>query len=66
MQSNTSVSSFDDFLKSGGYQVKSQEDFDAIINDEFDTYVKENTKFTSWQDMCQSAVTAYYEKKLKL
>lgn len=65
MSQNTAVSSFDAFLEAGGYQVNSKEDFEAIPDEEFDAYVRENTRFTSWQDMLQSAVNAYVVKKMK-
>lgn len=66
MRLHTNVSSFDEFLKAGGYQVNSKEDFEAIPDDEFDAYVRENTKFTSWQDMLQAAVRDYVAKKLEV
>ena len=63
MRQNTSVSSFE---KAGGYRVNSKEDFAAIPEDEFDKYVKANSKFNSWQEMFHSASQAYLAKKLGL
>ena len=66
MSQNTAVSSFDAFLEAGGYRVNSKEDFAAIPEDEFDKYVKANSKFNSWQEMFHSASQAYLAKKLGL
>lgn len=59
MKKYTSFSNFDDFLDASGFVVNSQEDFEAIPDDEFDEYVSNNTNFASWDDMLTTATDAY-------
>ena len=37
--------------------------FKAIPKKDLDKYIRKNTKFSSWQDMLDKAVTEYLEKK---
>lgn len=66
MSKHTVFSSFDSLLEAGNYKVNSQEDFEAIPDDEFDTFISSNTKFESWQDMIDTASTEYALNKLGL
>ncbi|MNH75605.1 hypothetical protein D3C73_278490 [compost metagenome] len=64
MAKYTSRRSFDDFLTYGGFIVNSQEGFEAIPDDEFDAYVKKETKFDSWEEMQETAMGEYVAKQL--
>ncbi|WP_460418760.1 hypothetical protein [Pseudomonas sp. microsymbiont 2] len=47
-----------------GFKVDSAEDFAAIPDDEWDTFIKENTDFESWLDMQKTAGAEYVKAKL--
>lgn len=64
MQKHTKFNSFDSFLEASPFTVKTQEDFDAIPKDEFDTYINENTSFDSWNDMFTTARNDWIEKQI--
>lgn len=66
MRRCSKFSSFSDFLEDGNYHVESQEDFEAIPDDEFDIHVRNKTKFKSWKDMFQTASNDYVKKELGL
>ncbi len=64
MTKYTQYESFDEFLKAGGFEVNSQEDFEAIPDADMDTYVSKMTSFRSWQNMLDKATEQYISKKL--
>lgn len=64
MRKYTQFSNFDEFLKAGNFIVNSQEDFEAIPDNEMDLHVGRATKFSSWQDMLGKAGEEYALKKL--
>lgn len=64
MRKYTSFSSMDELLDAGDFKVESQEDFEAIPDDEFDKYIAANTKFKNWEDMLSEATSQYAAKKL--
>lgn len=66
MSKYTRFSSFNELLTFGKYEVNSQEDFEAIPDDEFDDFIASNTKFETWQDMLDTASTEYAINKLGL
>lgn len=64
MTKYTSFSTMDELLKAGGFNVESQEDFEAIPDAEFDRHIAATTKFKSWEDMLSEATSQYAAKKL--
>lgn len=64
MMQYTNCRTFDEFLEIGGFQVNSQEDFENIDDVEFDTHVKKNSNFSTWQIMLDTAFESYVTKKL--
>lgn len=64
MQKYTPFSSLDELLNAGGFNVESQEDFEAIPYIEFDKHIAATTKFSSWEDMLDEAASQYVAKKL--
>jgi hypothetical protein len=60
----TNFSTFDDFLQAGNFIVNSQEDFEAIPDDDMDCHVQSTTKFSSWDEMLGSATEKYVAKQL--
>lgn len=64
MRKYTNFSSFDEFLDAGNFEVNSQEDFEAIPDDEMDQLVRDTTKFSSWEEMLTTATELYVVKEL--
>lgn len=64
MRKYTSFSSMDELLDASGFKVESQEDFEAIPENEFDKHIATNTKFKNWEDMLGEATSQYAAKKL--
>ena len=64
MSKYTNFSTFDEFLNAGNFIVNSQEDFEAIPDDDMDCHVQGTTKFSSWEEMLGSATEKYVAKQL--
>jgi hypothetical protein len=64
MRTYTNFESFDELLTAGGFVVNNQDDFKAIPDDEFDSHVRNTTKFDSWQQMLNTATEKFVVKKL--
>ncbi|WP_107923466.1 hypothetical protein [Lysinibacillus parviboronicapiens] len=64
MSKYTKYNSFDEFLKAGNFIVETQEDFEAIPDDEFDVHVVNHSSFEDWQTMLDTASSEYFVKKL--
>jgi len=62
----TEFSSFDKFLEAGNFIVNSQEDFEAIPDDDMDSHVIKTTNFSSWEDMLGKATEIFTLSKLGL
>lgn len=60
----TKFNSFDEFLKAGNFIVKSQEDFEAIPDEDMDNHVANHSDFDDWQEMLDSAGTEFFSKQL--
>lgn len=63
MMMYTDFDSFEAFLEASPWSVESQEDFEAIPEDEFDEYVNEHTEFPSWDVMFETGGSRYFERK---
>ncbi|MNW61637.1 hypothetical protein D3C74_397090 [compost metagenome] len=66
MEKYTSFTNFNDFLVAGNFVVNSKEDFEAIPDDVFDTYIRDSTQFESWNEMQEEAVGDYVARQLGL
>ena len=66
MRKYTSFSTLDELFAAGGFKVESQEDFEAIPEDEFDKHIASSTKFKNWEDMLGEATSQYAVQKLGL
>lgn len=66
MEKHTGFPSFDEFLKAGNFVVNSTEDFEAIPKDVWNQYVSHASDFTSWDDMLNQAINAYFSPVLSL
>ncbi len=54
--------SFDELLSSSSFTVETAEDFKAIPDDEWDSYINQNTDYDSWKEM-QVKAFEYYAKE---
>lgn len=64
MKKYTQFQSIEEFFSSSGFDVTSQEDFEAIPEKDLDAYVSNNTSFETWEDMFSKAMVGYAAKKL--
>lgn len=63
MRLYTQYQSIEELLTSGGFEVNSEEDYEAIPDEDIDAHVAETTNFRSWKEMLTEAVEAYTIKK---
>ena len=66
MHRYTKASSFDEFLKLGGFDIHSEEDFKSIPDDVFNRHVKAFSSFSSWEEMQNAALDEYMDSLLNL
>lgn len=63
MQLYTEFESFETLLEASHWDVEDEDDFEAIPEDEFDTYVDEHTDFPTWEVMNQTAAERFLEHR---
>jgi hypothetical protein len=63
MLENTSFGSIEEFLEASPFTIKSQEDFDSLDESILDGYVRDKTRFQSWEEMKQAAVHKWMTKR---
>lgn len=61
----SSFTSVEDLFEKSGFHVKSAEDFKAIPNDEWESFIAKNTSYESWSDMQRDAASEAISKRLK-
>jgi len=66
MTSYTNFSTFNGLLEAGKFDVKSLEDFMAILDAKFDVFIKKTTKFKTWEKMQSAAVAEYLKREPNL
>ena len=60
----TKASNFTDFCEMIGCDITSQTDLDKLQDDAyFDNAIQNNSEFTSWQDMVETAYQRLFDKK---
>ena len=64
--SNTNFKTAQEMFDASGFKVTTNEEFEAIPDNEWDNFIARNTKFTNWEAMLEEAVGAYAIKKLGL
>jgi len=53
-------------FEASGYKIETQEDFNVIPDKEWDEFIKNNTEYTSWEEMLHAASAVWIKKKLGL
>jgi len=66
MAKNTKHQTIDALVKASGFTINSKEDFKAIPDDQWDSYIQQNTRFSNWKEMQQTAANEYFARKLGL
>ena len=64
MNKYTKCETIDDFFKSGGFLLESEDDFKNIPEKKLDDHVKKNTTFNSWEEMISEASNLYISDKI--
>ena len=64
MLKHTSYSIFDELLSAGGFSANTTEEFQAIPDAVFDKHISQNSQFSSWQEMLDTATSDYVTKKM--
>ena len=64
MTMHSNFSSFNEFLKAGGFIVNSKEDFAAISGEKFDNHISKTTDFDNWDVMRVRAVEQYVKQNI--
>ena len=59
MKLYTQYKSIEELLSSGGFEVNSEEDYEAIADEDIDAHVLKTTNFQTWREMLTEAVDAY-------
>ncbi len=62
MTTYTDFANFSELLVVGKFNVNSLEDFMALLDKEFDKFIKKTTKFENWEEMQSTAVADYMKK----
>lgn len=62
----TNFSSINEMIEESNLGIKTQEDFDNKPEEEWNKFVIENTKFSSWEEMKSKAGNLYTIKHLNL
>ena len=62
MAAYTDFANFSELLVVGKFNVNSLEDFMALLDKEFDKFIKKTTKFQNWEEMQSTAVANYMKK----
>lgn len=58
--------SADELFEASGFRVQSAEDFAAIPDADWDTFISKNTNFANWREMLDAAVKDWTIKQLGL
>lgn len=64
MRKYTPFDSLDTLLEVGGFQAETSEEFDAIPDEALDKHIAATTKFSSWEEMLDTASEEYVTRKL--
>jgi hypothetical protein len=65
MRRHTDFEDMDAMVAASGRDVRTAEDFEAIPPDEWESLVRERTRFSSWEAMRGKAAEAYAERLLE-
>jgi hypothetical protein len=55
-----------DLFEANGFKIENQEDFNKIPIDEWNSFIRDNTKFEDWGSMKKAAAGQWAKRKLGL
>lgn len=64
MKTCSDFNNISELFYASGFEVNSEEDFAAIPDDEWESFIKSNTKFDSWEEMQLNALSQYSQSKM--
>jgi hypothetical protein len=65
MKKHTSFRTVEELFEKSEFKIETQEDFENLSEDKVDIFIKENTKFNSWEEILNEASCEYISKQLK-
>ena len=65
MEKYTRFSSIDEFFETTEWEVEDKEDLEEIPEQELDTFVRDKTKFSSWEHMLNQAGKEWFKRQLE-
>ena len=63
---NSEFTSIDELFEASGFNVETEEDFASIPDDEWDMFISERTRFSSWDEMKNAAAVEWAKRRLEL
>jgi len=66
MAAHTDFTTIQDMLDASGFPASTPEEFSAIPDDQWDTFVASRTKFASWHAMLEAGTAEWVSHKLGL
>jgi len=66
MTEYTEFVTIDDMFESAGFKVDNEEDFNNILEEKLDKFIREHTRFSSWKEMLNKAGEYYIIRNLGL
>lgn len=66
MLRNTEFVSIAELFEASGFKVETEEDFKSIPEAEWDKFIKERTRFASWDEMKNAAAVEWAKRRLEL
>jgi len=64
IRKHTDYESFENLLDASGFNLESQEDFEHIPDEEWDTFIKTHSRFATWKEMLRIAGQEYIARKM--
>jgi|SRR5690625_517308 len=64
LKKNTDFNTFESFIEDLPVKLKEQKDLDNLDKSKVDPFIKEKTKYNSWDDFAQAAANRHAKKKL--
>lgn len=62
MRLYTQFESIEELLSAGGFVINSEEDYEAIPDEDIDAHIAKTTNFQSWKEMLTEATDTYLNK----
>lgn len=65
MAQYSNFGTIEELFEKSGFKVESAADFEDIPDNEWEAYISQNTRFSSWEDMQKTAGNALVQRTLK-